>query len=219
MALMIKFITFSSRLSVVVALLALVVSATAWQARAQSLFDTLHGGHGNGRATTVGDPALPSASARPAGNALRMALHGAREVVPFERSYPPGTVVVDTAERYLYLVQNGGTALRYAIGVAREGFEWRGSLPVTRKAPWPDWRPPPAMIARQPDLPRFVPGGEDNPLGARALYLGDTLYRIHGTNEEHTIGEPVSSGCIRMLNRDVIDLYERVKVGAQVVVL
>jgi lipoprotein-anchoring transpeptidase ErfK/SrfK len=182
----------------------------------QGLFEALHGGHA---AVGTSSPALPSSSARSSGNSLRLALHGAREVVPFQRSHAPGTIVVDTTERYLYLVQGGGTAVRYSIGVARAGFEWRGSMPVTRKAQWPDWRPPPAMLQRQPSLPRFVPGGPENPLGARALYLGDTLYRIHGTNEEHTIGEPVSSGCIRMLNDDVIDLYERVRVGAQVVVL
>jgi lipoprotein-anchoring transpeptidase ErfK/SrfK len=185
-------------------------------ASSQGLFEALHGGHA---AVGTSSPALPSAGARSSGNSLRLALHGAREVVPFQRSHAPGTIVIDTAERYLYLVQGGGTAVRYSIGVARAGFEWRGSMPVTRKAQWPDWRPPPAMLQRQPDLPRFVPGGPENPLGARALYLGDTLYRIHGTNEEHTIGEPVSSGCIRMLNDDVIDLYERVRVGAQVVVL
>jgi lipoprotein-anchoring transpeptidase ErfK/SrfK len=185
-------------------------------AYSQGLFEALHGRDAGIRSSV---PGLPSSSARSSGNALRLALHGAREVVPFQRSYTPGTIVVDTAERYLYLVEGGGTAVRYSIGVARAGFEWRGSMPVTRKAQWPDWRPPPEMLQRQPDLPRFVPGGPENPLGARALYLGDTLYRIHGTNEDHTIGEPVSSGCIRMLNDDVIDLYERVRVGAQVVVL
>jgi len=199
----------------------IVCIAASWllpaaSANGQSLFDALHG-HGENVGSS--SPSLPSSSARSSGNSLRLALHGAREVVPFQRGYSPGTIVVDTGERYLYLVEGDGTAMRYTIGVARAGFEWRGSMPVTRKAQWPDWRPPPAMLKREPDLPRFVPGGPENPLGARALYLGDTLYRIHGTNEEHTIGEPVSSGCIRMLNHDVIDLYERVRVGAQVVVL
>jgi lipoprotein-anchoring transpeptidase ErfK/SrfK len=191
------------------------------EARGQSLFDALHADRGGVDRPASGHQGdgLAAATSRPSTNALRLALHGAREVVAFDRPFTPGTIVVDTAERSLYLVQPGGTAMRYMIGVAREGFEWRGTMPVSRKAQWPDWRPPPAMIRRQPDLPAFVPGGPENPLGARALYLGDSLYRIHGTNEEETIGEPVSSGCIRMLNDDVIDLYERVRVGAQVVVL
>lgn len=189
-------------------------------ARGQNLFETLHGERDVTDVAASAPPTgLAAATRRPSTNGLRLALHGAREVVAFDRPFAPGSIVVDTAERSLYLVQSGGTAVRYIIGVAREGFEWHGTLPVTRKAQWPDWRPPAAMIQRQPDLPAFVPGGPENPLGARALYLGDTLYRIHGTNEEHTIGEPVSSGCIRMLNDDVIDLYERVRVGAQVIVL
>jgi lipoprotein-anchoring transpeptidase ErfK/SrfK len=202
-------------------LAALSFSLPANVARAQSLFDALHGERGGADRSAFdrADDGLAAATRRPSSNALRLALHGAREVVAFDRPFTPGTIVVDTAERSLYFVQPGGTALRYSIGVAREGFEWRGTMPVTRKAQWPDWRPPPAMMRRQPDLPSFVPGGPENPLGARALYLGDSLYRIHGTNEDHTIGEPVSSGCIRMLNDDVIDLYQRVRVGAQVVVL
>jgi len=142
-----------------------------------------------------------------------------REVVTFHGAYRPGTVVVSTAERRLYLVLGEGRALRYGIGVGRPGFEWSGTQTVTRKAAWPDWRPPEAMLKRRPDLPRFMKGGEDNPLGARALYLGSSIYRIHGSNEPHTIGEAVSSGCIRMTNEDVADLYERVQVGATVVVL
>ena len=130
----------------------------------------------------------------------------------------PGTIVIDTTERYLYLVQHGGRAIRYGIGVGRPGFEWSGVKAVTRKAAWPDWTPPQQMLKRRPDLPRFMRGGPDNPLGARALYLGSSLYRIHGTNEPETIGQNVSSGCIRMMNEDVEDLYDRVRVGARVIV-
>ncbi|MBY0362446.1 MAG: L,D-transpeptidase [Phreatobacter sp.] len=142
-----------------------------------------------------------------------------REIVAFQGAYAPGTVVVNTAERRLYLVLADGRALRYGIGVGRPGFEWAGSPTITRKQEWPDWRPPVQMLQRRPDLPRFMAGGPDNPLGARALYLGSSLYRIHGSNEPHTIGQAVSSGCIRMLNEDVVDLYDRVRVGTRVVVL
>jgi lipoprotein-anchoring transpeptidase ErfK/SrfK len=142
-----------------------------------------------------------------------------RELVRFDLDYAPGTVVVSTAQRRLYLVLPGGQAIRYAVGVGRPGFEWSGVHKVSRKAEWPDWRPPAEMLKRRPDLPRFMEGGEDNPLGARAMYLGSSLYRIHGSNEPNTIGQAVSSGCIRMTNEDVQDLYERVPVGATVVVL
>lgn len=141
-----------------------------------------------------------------------------RQEVAYETSHAPGTIVVDTQERRLYLVLENGRAIRYGVGVGRPGFEWGGVQRVSMKREWPDWRPPAQMLRRQPDLPRFMPGGVDNPLGARALYLGSTLYRIHGSNEPETIGEAVSSGCIRMTNEDVMDLYERVKVGARVVV-
>ncbi len=142
-----------------------------------------------------------------------------RQVVSFSTRYAPGTVVVSTSERRLYYVLGNGQAIQYGIGVGRPGFEWSGTQTVTRKREWPDWRPPAEMLARRPDLPRYMPGGPDNPLGARAMYLGNTLYRIHGSNEPETIGQAVSSGCIRMTNDDVIDLYSRVKVGARVVVL
>jgi lipoprotein-anchoring transpeptidase ErfK/SrfK len=142
-----------------------------------------------------------------------------REVVRFRGDYTPGTIVVSTAERRLYLVMDGGKALRYGVGVGRPGFEWGGTMNVTLKREWPDWRPPPEMLKRRPDLPRYMKGGPDNPLGARALYLGSSLYRIHGSNEPETIGQAVSSGCIRMMNEDVTDLYERVRVGTRVVVL
>lgn len=131
----------------------------------------------------------------------------------------PGTLVIDTSERYLYLVEGGGKARRYGIGVGRPGFQWAGMHQITRKAEWPGWTPPAAMLKRKPDLPRHMDGGPDNPLGARALYIGSTEYRVHGTNEPWTIGQAVSSGCIRMRNDDVIDLYGRVKVGAKVKVL
>src|SRR5713226_6511766 len=142
-----------------------------------------------------------------------------RTAVLYRTNEAPGTIIISTAERHLYLVQGGGRALRYGIGVGREGFQWQGLLNISRKAEWPDWTPPPEMIARQPYLPRFMAGGPGNPLGARAMYLGNTVYRIHGTNQPSTIGKFVSSGCIGMLNEDVSDLFDRVKVGTRVVVL
>jgi lipoprotein-anchoring transpeptidase ErfK/SrfK len=141
-----------------------------------------------------------------------------RQMVLYRSSEPPGTIIVHTSERFLYLVQGNGRAMRYGIGVGREGFQWQGLLKISRKQEWPDWTPPPEMIARQPYLPRFMAGGPGNPLGARALYLGATVYRIHGTNQPHTIGSAVSSGCFRLVNNDVIDLFERVPVGTKVVV-
>jgi lipoprotein-anchoring transpeptidase ErfK/SrfK len=149
----------------------------------------------------------------------RLADHLQRRVVSYATAEAAGTVIIDTASTYLYLVLGSGQALRYGIGVGREGFTWSGRERVTRMAEWPDWRPPREMLERSPGLPDFMPGGLDNPLGARALYLGNTLYRIHGTNEPSTIGQFVSSGCIRLRNQDVIDLYRRVAVGTQVVVL
>jgi len=141
-----------------------------------------------------------------------------RQIVLYRSNEAPGTIVVHTAERFLYLVQSNGRALRYAIGVGREGFQWQGLLQVSRKQEWPDWTPPSEMIERQPYLPRFMAGGPGNPMGARALYLGTTVYRIHGTNQPHTIGSAVSSGCFRLVNADIIDLYERAPVGTKVVV-
>jgi lipoprotein-anchoring transpeptidase ErfK/SrfK len=142
-----------------------------------------------------------------------------RTLVDYRTKEPPGTIVIDTAATYLYLVLPGGKAMRYGVGVGREGFTWSGVEKITRMAEWPDWHPPPEMIERQPYLPRFMAGGETNPLGARALYLGKTIYRIHGTNQPSTIGSFVSSGCIRLTNEDIMDLYTRVKVGTRVVVL
>jgi lipoprotein-anchoring transpeptidase ErfK/SrfK len=141
-----------------------------------------------------------------------------KTAVLYRTNEPPGTIIVVTAERHLYLVQGNGRALRYGIGVGREGFTWQGLVNITRKAEWPDWTPPPEMIARQPYLPRFMAGGPGNPLGARAMYLGTTVYRIHGTNRPDTIGTAVSSGCFRLVNADVADLYERVSVGTKVII-
>ncbi len=142
-----------------------------------------------------------------------------RQVVGYTTAEAPGTIVIETGNTYLYYVLGDGRAVRYGIGVGRDGFRWSGVQSITRKAEWPNWTPPPEMIARQPYLPRFMAGGPGNPLGARAMYLGDTVYRIHGTNNPATIGTRVSSGCIRLTNEDVADLYARVKVGTRVVVL
>jgi lipoprotein-anchoring transpeptidase ErfK/SrfK len=142
-----------------------------------------------------------------------------RQRVAYSGLERPGTIVINTQERFLYLIEEGGTALRYGVGVGRPGFSWAGIKEVSMKRAWPDWRPPDEMLKRRPDLPGFMAGGPENPLGARALYLGSSLYRIHGSNEPWTIGTEVSSGCIRMRNEDVIDLYDRVKVGTKVVVI
>ena len=155
---------------------------------------------------------VPDAEAEQLPAALR------RQVVFYRTSEAPGTIIVQTSERFLYVVQGNNRALRYGIGVGRDGFQWSGLLRIMRKAEWPDWNPPPEMIARQPYLPRFMAGGPGNPLGARALYLGDTVYRIHGTNQPQTIGQSISSGCFRLVNSDVIDLYDRVPVGTKVIV-
>jgi lipoprotein-anchoring transpeptidase ErfK/SrfK len=141
-----------------------------------------------------------------------------RQVVSYRSTEAPGTIVVHTSERFLYVVQPNGRALRYGIGVGRDGFQWQGLLRITRKQEWPDWTPPPEMIERQPYLPRFMAGGPGNPMGARALYLGATVYRIHGTNQPLTIGKAVSSGCFRLANPDVADLYDRIPLGTKVIV-
>jgi lipoprotein-anchoring transpeptidase ErfK/SrfK len=174
-------------------------------------FETLFGQH----RPTVQAPAYanPSDDGRETRGSLT------RRIVDYRTAEAPGTIIVDTPNTFLYFVLPGGKAVRYGIGVGREGFTWSGIKTVERKAEWPDWTPPPEMIARQPYLPRFVAGGETNPLGARAMYLSGSVYRIHGTNAPDTIGGRVSSGCIRMVNEDVIDLYNRVKVGTKVVVL
>ncbi|GGK39485.1 L,D-transpeptidase [Salinarimonas ramus] len=162
------------------------------------------------------NPALLNGDAGPGGGFFQSSPIP-RRTVDYDGPYAPGTIVISHSERRLYLVQEGGKAIQYGVGVGRPGFGWRGSYRLTRMAEWPDWRPPAAMRRRQPDLPVFMAGGPENPLGARALYIGNTLWRIHGSNEPQTIGSEVSSGCIRMTNEDVTHLYERVRVGARIV--
>lgn len=158
------------------------------------------------------EPLIPYQTTTPQATAIP------REIVAFDGRYAPGTIVISTTERRLYYVLPNGQAVKYGVGVGRPGFSWSGYQTVSRKAEWPSWTPPSQMLRRRPDLPRHMAGGPDNPLGARAMYLGGSLYRIHGSNEPDTIGQAVSSGCIRMLNDDVVDLYERVRVGTRVVV-
>jgi lipoprotein-anchoring transpeptidase ErfK/SrfK len=141
-----------------------------------------------------------------------------RETIAWNSTEKPGTIVISTRQRRLYYILGNSEAIRYGVGVGRQGFSWSGTKTVTMKKEWPAWRPPQQMLARRPDLPRYMAGGQDNPLGARALYLGSSLYRIHGSNEPETMGAAVSSGCIRMTNKDVVDLYDRVRVGTKVVV-
>ncbi len=172
---------------------------------------------GMGGQTTIA--ALPVEDQPEMGPAKELPERFKRQIVDYPTKEPAGTLIVDTANTYLYLVLPHGKAMRYGIGVGREGFTWSGTERITRMAEWPDWHPPAEMIERQPYLPRFMAGGESNPLGARALYLGKTVYRIHGTNQPSTIGQTVSSGCIRLVNSDIEDLYQRVQVGTRVVVL
>jgi lipoprotein-anchoring transpeptidase ErfK/SrfK len=153
------------------------------------------------------------------GTAMEMPARLRRQIVSYATHEAPGTIIIDTPNTYLYYVLGGGQAIRYGIGVGRDGFTWSGTQSITKKAEWPNWTPPAEMIARQPYLPRFMAGGPGNPLGARAMYLGGTVYRIHGTNAPGTIGTHVSSGCIRLTNEDVSDLYSRVNVGTRVIVL
>ncbi len=171
------------------------------------------------QASVPQQPPYESILPEPEESAAAVPEHLRKQIVNYPTREVPGTVIVDTPNTYLYYVLGGGKAMRYGIGVGREGFTWSGVKSVERKAEWPDWSPPPEMIARQPYLPRWMAGGESNPLGARAMYIGGTIYRIHGTNAPSSIGKNVSSGCIRMLNDDVIDLYSRVNVGTKVVVL
>ena len=179
---------------------AVIVLAGAGHARAQGFFDMrdIMGGSDNFRGG--GSSPIP------------------RQTVSFSGQYAPGTILINTSERRLYLVLGNGQALRYGIGVGRDGFRWGGTHRISAKKEWPSWTPPSQMLRRRPDLPRHMAGGIDNPLGARAMYLGSTLYRIHGSNEPETIGQAVSSGCFRMTNDDVTDLYGRVSVGTTVVV-
>jgi len=170
-------------------------------------------------APAPGYAALPPEDQPETGQPKELPPQFRRQMVDFPTAEPAGTLIIDTPNTYLYLVLGGGKAMRYGVGVGREGFTWAGREKITRMAEWPDWNPPKEMIDRQPYLPRFMAGGESNPLGARALYLGNTVYRIHGTNQPSTIGSFVSSGCIRLTNADVEDLYSRVTVGTKVVVL
>jgi len=163
-------------------------------------------------------PPVQAAPSEDEGTVTELPARLKRQIVSYATREAPGTVIIDTPNTYLYYVLGGGQAIRYGIGVGRDGFQWQGLLSITRKAEWPDWTPPPEMIARQPYLPRFMAGGPGNPLGARAMYLGTTVYRIHGTNRPDTIGTKVSSGCFRLVNADVADLYDRVPVGTKVIV-
>ena len=164
-------------------------------------------------------PPVQAAPSEDKGTVYEMPARLRRQVVNYATREAPGTVIIDTPNTYLYYVLGGGQAIRYGIGVGRDGFTWAGVQTVTKKSEWPDWTPPPEMIARQPYLPRYMAGGPGNPLGARAMYLGGTVYRIHGTNAPETIGTHVSSGCIRLTNDDVSDLYSRVNVGTRVIVM
>lgn len=199
----------------VTAILATAVYASA--ACAQAL-----GYAGDPQGMSWSDPQLPAQSSEADNNgsdAYVLPQRLQRQIVSYATSEAPGTVVIDTANTVLYYVLGNGRAIRYGVGVGREGFTWAGTQNITRKAEWPDWHPPAEMIARQPYLPRFMAGGPGNPLGARAMYLGSSEYRIHGTNDPSTIGKFVSSGCIRLTNADVEDLFSRVNVGTRVVVL
>ena len=168
---------------------------------------------------TEAAPPSEAAPFRDEGSAVERPARFKRQIVSYATREAPGTVIIDTPNTYLYYVLGNGQALRYGIGVGRDGFTWSGTQTITKKAEWPDWTPPPEMIARQPYLPRHMAGGPGNPLGARAMYLGGTVYRIHGTNAPETIGTHVSSGCLRLTNDDVTDLYARVNVGTKVIVL
>lgn len=178
-------------------------------------------GGGQSASTRPAYPAQPQYSPQEVqeGTRFNMDPRYQKQLVDYDGREPAGTVIIDTPNKFLFLVQGDGKALRYGIGVGRPGFTWAGVKRVSAKREWPDWTPPSEMLQRRPDLPRHMTGGPENPLGARAMYLGNTLYRIHGSNEPWTIGTQVSSGCIRMRNEDVIDLYNRVKVGTKVVVI
>src|SRR5437764_8909784 len=167
---------------------------------------------------TEAAPPVQMAPSQDEGTVVQMPARLKRQVVNYASREAPGTIIIDTPNTYLYLVLGNGRAIRYGIGVGRDGFTWSGTQAISRKAEWPDWTPPAEMIARQPYLPRYMAGGPGNPLGARAMYLGTTVYRIHGTNRPDTIGTAVSSGCFRLVNTDVADLYERMPVGTKVII-
>ena len=208
----------SNKLTTTASLAALIAAAAfATPASAQSLFAFLAP-----PAQTQAAPQPQGADPAPADDVdmdAAMPARLQRQVVDYPSREAPGTIIVDTPHTYLYLVLGDGKAMRYGIGVGREGFTWSGAERVSRMAEWPDWHPPVEMIERQPYLPRFMAGGPGNPLGARALYIGATVYRLHGTNQPQTIGHAVSSGCFRLVNPDIIDLYSRVPIGTKVVVL
>ena len=164
-------------------------------------------------------PPVQAAPSEDEGTVAELPARLKRQIVNYATREAPGTIIIDTPNTYLYYVLGGGQAIRYGIGVGRDGFTWSGVQTITKKAEWPNWTPPAEMIARQPYLPRYMAGGPGNPLGARAMYLGGTIYRIHGTNAPHTIGTHVSSGCLRLTNEDVADLYSKVNVGTKVIVL
>jgi lipoprotein-anchoring transpeptidase ErfK/SrfK len=214
-------------LTTILALTAIDAAGRSARARSDSLFEPWKATPSRNefhrrRAPSDADdqPMVSPRAARDIGSEdAQLAPHLRRQEVEYPTSESVGTIIVDTANTYLYWVMGNGRAIRYGIGVGREGFTWSGRERISRMAEWPDWRPPAEMIERDPNLPHFMPGGLQNPLGARALYLGRTLYRIHGTNEPSTIGSFVSSGCIRMRNQDIVDLYQRVSIGAHVVVL
>jgi lipoprotein-anchoring transpeptidase ErfK/SrfK len=169
--------------------------------------------------TQAGQPPAEAAPLQDESRAIERPARFKRQVVNYSTREAPGTIIIDTPNTYLYYVLGNGQAIRYGIGVGRDGFTWSGTQTITKKSEWPDWTPPPEMIARQPYLPRQMAGGPGNPLGARAMYLGGTIYRIHGTNAPETIGTHISSGCLRLTNEDVSDLYSRVNVGTKVIVL
>lgn len=206
----------SDRVARMVAFAMVLSSAISWTASAKAQV----------LASIVEPIVVPVAGASTASNVVQQSTGAAilpaplqRQVVDYATSEPPGTIIVDTPNTYLYFVVGGSRAIRYGSGVGRDGFTWSGTKTIERKSEWPDWLPPAEMLARQPYLPRFMAGGPGNPLGARAMYLSGTVYRIHGTNNPSSIGKHVSSGCIRMQNADVIDLYARTQIGTKVVVL
>jgi lipoprotein-anchoring transpeptidase ErfK/SrfK len=195
----------------------LVLSCSFYAARAQSLGYARPEQSAFPQGEATGDAPSQGLTSQDEDSLLPERLR--RQVVRFDTREAPGTIVIDTGNTYLYYVLGGGRAMRYGVGVGRQGFTWAGVQTVSRKAEWPDWYPPSEMIARQPYLPRFIAGGPGNPLGARAMYLGSSEYRIHGTNDPTTIGKFVSSGCIRLTNEDITDLFSRVSIGTKVVVL
>jgi lipoprotein-anchoring transpeptidase ErfK/SrfK len=201
-------------------LLSTITAALAWSASPASANDGATYQYGDPLYYGSANPWNGYSYSNPAQTIYRpQAAPTTRQVVRYDAKYGAGTIVISTAQRRLYYVLGNGQAIQYTVGVGRPGFAWSGTKSISMKREWPDWRPPREMLQRRPDLPRHMAGGPNNPLGARAMYLGSSLYRIHGSNEPHTMGQAVSSGCIRMTNSDVIDLYRRAQVGTRVVVL